>query len=194
MGDRLAAYEGSSAVRALHPPLPLDLAADYARLGRPDAARTHLRRARGAARTLADDSYGDGVRAAVRRMEIRLGEGGAPGGWRPPGRRPWALPSHPRRPPGGRAARRHGGSCASEAESFGERAPRGPARRARGSAGPGPGTGCPGVGVRCVERGAPARGSSQERARRRAADGGAATGPGAFVGADAVRGGPDQRP
>ena len=40
-------------------------------------ARTHVRRARGAAGVLGDDSYGDGVRAALSRMELRLGEGGA---------------------------------------------------------------------------------------------------------------------
>ncbi|WP_345582338.1 hypothetical protein [Streptomyces prasinosporus] len=88
VGDRPAAYEGFPAVRALYPSLHLNLAADYARLGRPDAARTHLHRARGAARTLADDTYGEGVRAAIRRLEDRLGEGGTPGGWGPPGRRP----------------------------------------------------------------------------------------------------------
>ncbi|MGC3001582.1 hypothetical protein ACPF8X_25225 [Streptomyces sp. G35A] len=88
VGDRLAAYEGSPAVRALYPSLHLNLAADYARLGRPDAARTHLRWARGAARGLADDRYGEGVRAAIRHMETRLGEEGTPGGWRPPRQRP----------------------------------------------------------------------------------------------------------
>ncbi|BFO19709.1 hypothetical protein SHKM778_60970 [Streptomyces sp. KM77-8] len=54
----------------------MNLAADYARLGRPDAARTHLHRARGAARTLADDRYGERVRDAIRRLEIRLDEDG----------------------------------------------------------------------------------------------------------------------
>ncbi|MFE9774592.1 hypothetical protein ACFYOV_23540 [Streptomyces sp. NPDC005931] len=89
-GDRLTAYGGSPAVRALYPSLQLNLAADYDRLGRPDAARTHLRRARGAAHALADDPYGRGVRAAIRELEIRLGEGGAPGGggWGPPRQRP----------------------------------------------------------------------------------------------------------
>ncbi len=43
--------EGAPAVRALYPSLHVDLAADYARLGRPDAARAHLDRARAAART-----------------------------------------------------------------------------------------------------------------------------------------------
>ncbi|MFC5956960.1 hypothetical protein ACFP51_21525 [Streptomyces pratens] len=87
--DRSAGYEGMPAVRALVPSLHLNLAADYARLARPDAARTHLHRARGAARVLADDTYGDRVRAAIRRMEIRLEEESGPtGGWGPPRQRP----------------------------------------------------------------------------------------------------------
>ncbi|MER5435323.1 hypothetical protein [Streptomyces sp. NPDC002588] len=65
--------EGSLEVKAMYPSLHLNLAADYARLGRPEAARTHVRRARGAAAALGDDSYGDGVRAAISRMELRLG-------------------------------------------------------------------------------------------------------------------------
>ncbi|WP_416983690.1 hypothetical protein [Streptomyces sp. T028] len=70
-------HEESPAVRALFPSLHLNLAADYVRLGRAEAARTHVRKARGAAGALGDDSYGDGVRAAISRMELRLGEGGA---------------------------------------------------------------------------------------------------------------------
>ncbi|MFI8092731.1 hypothetical protein ACIF9R_31155 [Streptomyces sp. NPDC086080] len=84
--DHLAgADEGSLAVRSLYPSLHLNLAADYARLGRPDAARSHLRRARGAARALTGDRYGESVRAAIRRLEIRLDEDGTPGGRVPPG-------------------------------------------------------------------------------------------------------------
>lgn len=75
-GEEAAADGGSLAARALYPSLQLNLAADYARLGRPDAARTHLHRARGAARTLADDRYGERVRDAIRRLEIRLDEDG----------------------------------------------------------------------------------------------------------------------
>ena len=67
--------EGASAARTLYPSLHLNLAEDYVKLGRPEAARTHLRRARGSAGALRDDSYGDGVRAAISRMEARLGEG-----------------------------------------------------------------------------------------------------------------------
>ncbi|WP_406729890.1 hypothetical protein WJ438_33800 [Streptomyces sp. GD-15H] len=89
-----AGYEGAPALRALYPSLHLNLAADYARLARPDAARTHLSRARGAARTLAADTYGDKVRAAIRSMELLLGEAdaageeGETGGWGPPRRHP----------------------------------------------------------------------------------------------------------
>ncbi|MEU6251979.1 hypothetical protein [Streptomyces sp. NPDC047043] len=88
--DRLAAHEGALAVRALYPSLHLNLAADYVKLGRSGAARTHLRRARGAAQALADDPYGDGVRAAIHRLELRLGEDGASGEgvWGPPRQRP----------------------------------------------------------------------------------------------------------
>jgi hypothetical protein len=89
-GDRLARYEGALAVRALYPSLHLNLAADYVKLGRGEAARTHLRRARGAADALGDDSYGDGVRAAISRLELRLGDGGGTGGgaWGAPRQRP----------------------------------------------------------------------------------------------------------
>ncbi|MEY9989727.1 hypothetical protein ABIE67_001759 [Streptomyces sp. V4I8] len=66
---------GALAVRALYPSLHLNLAADYVKLDRAEAARVHLRRARGAAGALGDDSYGDGVRAEIRRLEVRLGEG-----------------------------------------------------------------------------------------------------------------------
>jgi hypothetical protein len=64
------------AVRAFYPSLHLNLAADYAKLGRSEDARTHLFRARGAAGALADDRYGDGVRAAIGRLELRLRDTG----------------------------------------------------------------------------------------------------------------------
>ncbi|WAZ27032.1 hypothetical protein STRCI_001367 [Streptomyces cinnabarinus] len=86
--DRLAECDGAPAIRALYPSLHLNLAADYVKLGRSEAARSHLRRARTAARELAEDSYGDGVRAAISRLELRLGEGDAFGDWGPPGQRP----------------------------------------------------------------------------------------------------------
>ncbi|MFE2534799.1 hypothetical protein [Streptomyces sp. NPDC059371] len=74
---RVAEPHQSLAVRAFYPSLHLNLAADYAKLGRSEAARTHLRRARGAAGALADDRYGDGVRAAIGRLELRLRDTGA---------------------------------------------------------------------------------------------------------------------
>ncbi|MFD3502740.1 hypothetical protein ACFWWT_33625 [Streptomyces sp. NPDC058676] len=75
--DRLHEHEGALAVRALYPSLHLNLAADYVKLGRTEAARTHLRRAREASGALGDDAYGDGVRGAINRLELRLGEGDA---------------------------------------------------------------------------------------------------------------------
>ncbi|MEU0457307.1 hypothetical protein ABZ322_30850 [Streptomyces sp. NPDC006129] len=90
--DGPAGGAGAVAVRAFYPSLHMSLAADYAGLGDRDAARTHLRRARGAAAALTDDGYAAGVWAAIRRLESRLGEGdGEPGGgtWgRPPRQRP----------------------------------------------------------------------------------------------------------
>jgi hypothetical protein len=80
--------EGAIAVRAFYPSLHLNLAADYVKLGRPDAARTHLHRARGACAVLADDGYGNGVRAAIGRLELRLGDGGESESWGPPRQRP----------------------------------------------------------------------------------------------------------
>lgn len=75
---RIAEHHGSLAVRALYPSLHLNLAADYVKLGRSEAARTHLRRARGATGALAEDSYGDGVRAAIGRLELRIQDTGTP--------------------------------------------------------------------------------------------------------------------
>ncbi|MCZ9345285.1 hypothetical protein NGM37_46850, partial [Streptomyces sp. TRM76130] len=69
-------HEGALAARSFYPSLHLNVAADYDRLGRPEAARLHLWRARRAAGSLADDRYGAGVRAAIGRLERHLGEGG----------------------------------------------------------------------------------------------------------------------
>ncbi|MBP0937247.1 MULTISPECIES: hypothetical protein [unclassified Streptomyces] len=70
------------AVRVFYPSLHLSLAADYVKLRRPEAARVHLARARAATGALADDGYGNGVRAAIARLERRLaaepGEGPRP--------------------------------------------------------------------------------------------------------------------
>ncbi|MFJ1747086.1 hypothetical protein ACIOJD_12710 [Streptomyces sp. NPDC088116] len=64
----------SPAVRSFYPSLHLNLAADYMKLERPEAARLHLDRARDAADALGDDGYGDGVRAGIDRLERRLRE------------------------------------------------------------------------------------------------------------------------
>ncbi|RSS83729.1 hypothetical protein [Streptomyces sp. WAC06614] len=78
LGDeRLARHEPDVAVRAFYPSLHLNLAADYLKLQRPDAARIHLTRARAATGALSDDGYGHGVRAAIARLEQRLA--GEPG-------------------------------------------------------------------------------------------------------------------
>lgn len=70
--DRLARHGSAVALRALYPSLHLNLAADYVKLARPDAARVHLDRARAASVVLDDDGYGNGVRAAIERLEVRL--------------------------------------------------------------------------------------------------------------------------
>ncbi|MEU1018457.1 hypothetical protein ABZ383_08860 [Streptomyces sp. NPDC005900] len=73
--ERLTAHHQSLAVRGFYPSLHLNLAADYLKLGRPEAARSHLRRARGAVDALEDDGYGNGIRAAIARLEAEVGEG-----------------------------------------------------------------------------------------------------------------------
>lgn len=64
--------ESTLSVRGFYPSLHLNLAADYHRLGEHQLARGHLGRARESAGALADDAYGDGVRAAIARMGLRL--------------------------------------------------------------------------------------------------------------------------
>ncbi|MGA4843298.1 hypothetical protein [Streptomyces sp. G45] len=73
--ERVGRHHASLAVRGFYPSLHLNLAADYVKLARPEAARSHLRRARGAIGALGDDSYGDGIRAALDRLEAQVGEG-----------------------------------------------------------------------------------------------------------------------
>ncbi|MFF7331585.1 hypothetical protein ACIQU5_29145 [Streptomyces sp. NPDC090306] len=86
---RTAGRDDAVSLRSFSPSLHLNLAADYVKLGRPDAARTHLSRARATTDALGDDSYSDGVRAAIHHMELRLGHGGPGDGdtWGPPGGR-----------------------------------------------------------------------------------------------------------
>ncbi|WP_353941204.1 hypothetical protein ABII15_05870 [Streptomyces sp. HUAS MG91] len=92
----------SPALRALYPSLHLSLAGDYAKLGRPGAARGQLTRARAAAGTLggaADDGHAAGVRAALARLEGELaglpgedGDAGEDGGHGRPGGEPLGPP------------------------------------------------------------------------------------------------------
>lgn len=70
--ERVARHDGALAVRGFYPSLHLNLAADYAGLGRAESARDHLRKARALSDALGDDEYGDGVRGAISRMELRL--------------------------------------------------------------------------------------------------------------------------
>ncbi|MER5461819.1 MULTISPECIES: hypothetical protein [unclassified Streptomyces] len=70
--QRLAQHQETLAVRAFYPSLHLNLAADYVKLQRPEAARVHLDRARSATDALGDDGYGNGVRAAIDRLERGL--------------------------------------------------------------------------------------------------------------------------
>ncbi|MEU8529924.1 MULTISPECIES: hypothetical protein [Streptomyces] len=70
--ERVARHDSAVALRSLYPSLHLNLAADYVKLSRPDAARVHLDRARAASDVLDDDGYGNGVRAAIGRLESRL--------------------------------------------------------------------------------------------------------------------------
>ncbi|MET9691420.1 hypothetical protein ABZY81_23585 [Streptomyces sp. NPDC006514] len=69
---RPARWEPHPELRVFYPSLHLNLAADYVKLHRPEAARVHLARARAATGALADDGYGNGVRAAIARLERRL--------------------------------------------------------------------------------------------------------------------------
>jgi Tetratricopeptide repeat len=76
---RVAEHHHSLAVRAFSPSLHLNLAADYVKLGRAEAARSHLGLAREAVGALGDDSYGDGIRVALDRLDLRLNGEGAGG-------------------------------------------------------------------------------------------------------------------
>jgi hypothetical protein len=82
---RVAEHHHSPAARAFYPSLHLNLAADYVKLGRAEAARSHLGLAREAVGVLGDDSYGDGIRAAMTRLELQLDE-------EAPGRNPQGPP------------------------------------------------------------------------------------------------------
>ncbi|MEU1556856.1 hypothetical protein [Streptomyces scabiei] len=82
-GGRTEECPDELAVRAFYPSLHLSLAADYAKLGRPVAARSHLRLARAALAVLDDGVHGYGIRTALGRLEARLDEAGLGGGEAP---------------------------------------------------------------------------------------------------------------
>ncbi|AXK37472.1 hypothetical protein DVA86_19210 [Streptomyces armeniacus] len=71
-GERVAWGRHELAVRALYPSLHLNLAADHVKLHDTRAARRELLLARGTAAELAHDDYGQGIRAAIDRLELRL--------------------------------------------------------------------------------------------------------------------------
>ncbi|MGX2998455.1 hypothetical protein JNUCC64_30040 [Streptomyces sp. JNUCC 64] len=66
---RSGTRERAPAARAFYPALHLNLAADYVKLGRREAARSHLRLSRGALDALTADAYGETIRSAI----VRLG-------------------------------------------------------------------------------------------------------------------------
>ncbi|MFM9371139.1 hypothetical protein [Streptomyces sp. Da 82-17] len=77
--ERLEQHHRSLEVRAFYPSLHLNLAADYVKLHREDEARGHIRKARGAIGALGDDAYSHGIRAAIERLELQLGQDGEDG-------------------------------------------------------------------------------------------------------------------
>ncbi|PWI45688.1 hypothetical protein [Streptomyces sp. ICBB 8177] len=78
--DRVTWGEEELSIRGFYPSLHLNLAADYHRLDEPALARAHLDRALACADALGDDAYGDGIRAAISRLDLRLAvTGGGPG-------------------------------------------------------------------------------------------------------------------
>lgn len=72
--DRVRAHHATLQVRAFLPSLHLNLADDYQRLGRRDAARHHLRLAESVVDVLPADEYGATIRAALTRVAERLAD------------------------------------------------------------------------------------------------------------------------
>jgi hypothetical protein len=72
--DRVQEHHASLRIRGFYPSLHLNLAEDYRRLGEPDKARHHLAEAETRADALADDDYGNGIRAALTRLADRLSD------------------------------------------------------------------------------------------------------------------------
>ena len=73
--ERAQQYHATLAVRGFYPSLHLNLADDYARLGRPAEAHEHLVRAEQASADLPADGYGDLIRSGITALRERLGHG-----------------------------------------------------------------------------------------------------------------------
>ncbi|WP_329322404.1 hypothetical protein [Streptomyces sp. NBC_01262] len=69
---RAASGMSGEVARGFYPSLHLNLAASYWRVGEERMAISHLGRARESCSALGEDAYGDRIRAAVGRMELRL--------------------------------------------------------------------------------------------------------------------------
>lgn len=72
--ERAQAYHASLAVAGFYPSLHLNLADVYRRLGEQAKAQRHLVRATDTVGTLADDGYGQLIRAGITRCAARLAE------------------------------------------------------------------------------------------------------------------------
>ncbi|MBO0852316.1 MAG: hypothetical protein J2P18_00950 [Nocardia sp.] len=73
--DRAQAHHASLSVAGFYPSLHLNLADNYRRLGSFAAAERHLAEARRRLDVLADDAYGQGVRAGVDHVATALAAG-----------------------------------------------------------------------------------------------------------------------
>jgi hypothetical protein len=70
--DRAQRYHASLSVRGFYASLHLNIADDYAKLGRIGAAREHLARAEQAEADLPADGYGNLIRSGIARLRDRL--------------------------------------------------------------------------------------------------------------------------
>lgn len=72
--DRAKQHDASLAIRGFYPSLHLNLAADYQKLGDVPRARAHLSEAEHHVDALNDDDYGRGIRSALQRLALALGD------------------------------------------------------------------------------------------------------------------------
>lgn len=70
--QRARRYHAGLSAGGMFPSLHLNLAADYARLGRLDEAREHLHTARDGVAGLPEDGYGQMIRAGIDRLHDEL--------------------------------------------------------------------------------------------------------------------------